>query len=153
MSRYKRPTLYVMSGIPGSGKSTEARKIFELTSALIVNTDDIRKMMYGDAAVQGNGSKVFAVAHNHIAKELYQGKDVIFDATNITTYSRKQVVTRYRGNVKLVCVYMDTPVEICKERNSRRERFVPEDVIDSMHMRASKPTRDEGFDVIRIIKA
>lgn len=40
--------LYMMRGIPGSGKTTRAREICADTGALRVNKDDLRTMSFSD---------------------------------------------------------------------------------------------------------
>lgn len=54
------PTFYMMCGLPGSGKSTQAKKMAEKLNASIFSSDAIRKEKYGDEAIQGNPNKIFS---------------------------------------------------------------------------------------------
>ena len=45
---------HFLVGIPGSGKSTVAQQLADLTQGLIISTDRIREQLYGDEIIQGN---------------------------------------------------------------------------------------------------
>ena len=47
------PTLYVMVGLPGSGKSTYAQHLAHFKNIKIVSTNAIREQLYKDATIQG----------------------------------------------------------------------------------------------------
>ena len=79
--------LVIMCGIPASGKSTVAK----LFNSNIVSTDSIRKELFGDESIQGNGVEVFSLAYSRIRNYLSLGENVVFDATNITIKSRAQI--------------------------------------------------------------
>ena len=53
------PTLTLMIGCPGSGKSTIAKKMAQNTGAVIVSTDAIRGELFGDENCQMNPRLVF----------------------------------------------------------------------------------------------
>jgi predicted kinase len=47
------PYAHVMIGAPGSGKSTKAEMLAELSDSAIVCLDTLRKELWGDEAIQG----------------------------------------------------------------------------------------------------
>jgi predicted kinase len=49
-------------------------------------------------------------------------------------------------------VFFDVPVEVCMERNRRRNRVVPEDVMNRMSAKLRPPTFDEGFSKIVVVR-
>jgi predicted kinase len=49
-------------------------------------------------------------------------------------------------------VFFDVPLEICMERNSRRERTVSDDVMKKMAERLRPPTFKEGFSKIVVVR-
>ena len=78
---------YMMIGLPGSGKSYEARKIAERENAVIVSSDAIRGEINGDENSQENGGKVFEIANKRIREALTTGQGVIMDSTRSPLFS------------------------------------------------------------------
>ncbi len=137
--------LIIMCGIPASGKSTIA-KFF---NGNIVSTDSIREELYGDENIQGNGKEVFSLAYSRIRNYLSLGENVIFDATNIRKKDRKIITDIGREyNCNNVICYCKTPIDTALERNSNRQRVVPESVIERMYKNFETPSYDEDVDYI-----
>ena len=145
--------LIVMCGLPASGKSTYTNWLTESGVFCAVCPDSIRGELYGDENIQGDGKQVFAIAHHRI-KDLGKGKNnVVFDATNIDRKTRKDLVKKMRPYFDvIICKWFSTPLLTCKLRNAKRERQVPEEVLDSMYERFRAPMLDEGFDIVEEIK-
>ena len=55
--------LFVMIGIVASGKSTIAKKVALENSAYIIESDEYRERLYGNASTQGNITVLFATIH------------------------------------------------------------------------------------------
>ena len=134
-------TLYTMIGLPGSGKSTFAVNHPE---CVVVSTDAIRGELFGDENEQKDGKLVFDVAYARLAKAVEAGQDAIFDATNLQRKYRKKIFQMF-PNAYHVAIFVNTPVDVCKERNAKRDRVVPETVIDRMTSNLNPPTIAEGF--------
>ena len=144
----EKPILYVMIGLPGCGKSYYATNKL---NANVVSSDDIRELLYGDASIQGNPKEVFNYLHTVVDENLSKNIDTVYDATNIDIKNRKEIFERYKDKAKIIGIYFDVPVEVCKSRNVNRERTVPDYVYDRMVSRFVTPTLSEGFDdIIRI---
>ena len=155
------PTLTIMIGCPGSGKSTIAKKMAQNTGAVIVSTDAIRGELFGDEGCQDNPMRVFKTAYERIASALSNGKDVYFDATNLHREGRNDARFKINnmffeeggtpGNIKYEAVLVRADLETCLRRNRTRSRHVPEDVLAKMWLAAEaisdKTLRDEGFSV------
>lgn len=124
----------IMVGLPGSGKSVMAKELAkEWGNTEVISTDEIRHELYGSEDIQDNPEQVFALAYSRARGALANGMDVIFDATNVRTKYRKQLKKELEGeDVTFEAFVMDTPIDVCKERNAARERIVPEEVIDKM---------------------
>lgn len=146
--------LYILVGLPGSGKSTFAQKLASETGAVICSSDAMRKRLYGDENIQGNPNEVFSRLKKDTLEYLSNGKSVIYDATNITVKSRKSILTAVKDMAVYKCaIVMLTPYEICVERAKNRvERVVPEDVILRMKNNFRIPSYSEGFDSIEIYR-
>lgn len=71
-------TIHLMVGIQGSGKTTLAKKLSSALVAKIVSTDEVRKTF-----PMIDEKFIWPKVYEMCAKELINGKDVIFDATSI----------------------------------------------------------------------
>ena len=145
--------LIVMCGLPASGKSTYSEWLAESGVFCGVCPDKIRGELYGDENIQGDGKTVFAIAHARIEDLGKDGNNVVFDATNIDRKTRKDLVKKMRPHFDIIiCKWFSTPLITCKLRNAKRERQVPEEVLDRMYERFRPPMLDEGFDIVEEIK-
>ena len=136
--------VYVMCGLPGSGKTTIARHIAADLDAVVISSDSIREELYGDESVQGNPSVVFNTLYNRAHAAIDDNLSVILDATNVKKRDRARVFQEFPDN-EIAAFVINTPVEVCKQRNEERERVVPEYVIDRMAKSFEMPTHEEGF--------
>lgn len=144
--------LMMLIGPSGSGKSTLAR----LLGGIHLSSDAIREELWGDASDQQNGAKVFQVLNERTLTSLKEGKDVVYDATNLFAKNRKALIEEIRTKVPecffeaYVC---DTPLKECIARQNLRDRKVPIDVIEKQYNKMQLPTLDEGWDAILKFKA
>lgn len=135
--------VYMMCGLPGSGKSTFAKNL--VNSGTYISSDDIREELFGDASVQKNGKLVFDVFYFRAKNCLKNGEDVILDATFIDKKSRKQMFEKLGNDHKYIAYVIDCGVDYAKHNNSLRDRVVPDEVIEKMNKRFVHPSIDEGF--------
>ena len=158
-------TLYVMVGIPGSGKSTEARKI-QMADPLhtaYISRDVIRLAVLGENdPLFSREDEVYELFCDQVAMFLdKEDTNVIADATHMSHGARAKLFNAlaYRGMTKdkyqIVFVYMDVPIEECIRRDDLREgrAHVTAPVIRRMNRSLSLPTMDEFPNVkeVRII--
>lgn len=144
--------LYILIGIPCSGKSTYANRKFNVPNTIIVSTDEIRKELTGTYRFsQETNNKVFEIANEQIQAWLVKGFNVVFDATNTNKKYRKKFINiGEKNHAKIIGVVFNTPIRICLMRNSMRdnERKVPDDVILKMSNFNSDIDIYEGFDEV-----
>ncbi len=141
-----------MIGVPGSGKTTLARKIAE-KGFKYINADSIREELYGNAAEQGDKEEVFGLFFKRLEELMKDGTDVIIDNTNLNPKQRKPILDRARqfGYSDVQLWLLDVPLDLCLQRNKMRERIVPEDIVANMFMelnRSGRPKRTEGKVII-----
>ena len=148
-----KPTLYIMTGLSGSGKSSVAAEIASIyPDTVIVSSDAIREELTGNYKDQEHNEKVFKIFHDRIRKNLENKKNVIADATNLTMKSRRAIMMKVNGlNIRKVCVVIPKPFELCKEDNLHRKYPVPNSVLDKQIRRFQIPFYEEGFDDIQVI--
>ena len=142
-----KPTLYMLVGLPGSGKSSVANKY-----GTVFSSDAIREELSGDVNNQNINSEVFQTLHRRIKDCLKSGCDCVYDATNIKR-KRRMAFLRELKHIEChkVCIVKATPYEICLRRNWMRNRKIPDDVIAKMYMNWQTPYYFEGWDEIRLI--
>lgn len=113
------PMFYMMVGLPGSGKSFTAESI---PNAVVHSSDAIRAEVLGDENDQTQQDLVFQTLHKRVLQDLADGKDVVYDATNINYKRRIGFLDRVRAlhkhDLRTVCLFMATPYEVCLERNN-----------------------------------
>ena len=144
--------LYVMIGISGSGKSYTARQIAEkIPHTIVVSTDAIRKEKWGDESDQREPQLIFKIAYSNTSAYLAEGFNVVFDSTALEPKYRKSL-KEIAGKHKIHAVYMDVPVEKCIDNDKERDRTVGEKVIREQLGRLVKPTVDEGWNSIIVVK-
>ncbi|MBQ8730856.1 MAG: AAA family ATPase, partial [Lachnospiraceae bacterium] len=149
--------LIILCGLPGAGKSSYAEQllsewtIFEDVDAVIHSSDAIRKELFGDAGSQEDNSRVFELMRKRVREDLRAGKNVIYDATNVTRKARKSAIAcAHPTNDTIECHVVWAEPEECVRRDSLRERKVGPEVIDKMIRRWQSPWKDEGFDAVRV---
>lgn len=73
-----KPTMWVLVGLSGSGKSTIATQIAnENPNTIIISSDAIREELTGNYEDQEHNEEVFKIFHNRIRKNLENKKNVI----------------------------------------------------------------------------
>lgn len=145
-------TLYFMVGLPASGKSTWAEANKEKLNAVVHSSDAIREEL-GDINDQSKNELVFNTLHKRIKEDLMNGKNVIYDATNLSRKRRINFISHELKNIpcEKVCVLFATPYECCVKNNATRERKVPEHVLERMYKLFNIPCLQEGWNDIHIV--
>lgn len=147
-----RPKLILLVGIPGSGKTTYAKNYIEQNyNTIHLSSDATRKELYGDENIQGNPGDVFSLMQKRAIESLDNGCNVLYDATNMTRKDRAGIIGVCPKFAKIECHIIWAPIEVCIERDSKRERTVGKEVIDKMLKRFQAVYYDEGIDEIKII--
>jgi predicted kinase len=148
------PTIYMLIGVPASGKSTWREKYAD--DAVIISTDDIidqtaaaRNSTYNE--VFKENIKFATQLATERAKEAFAAdKDVIWDQTNITKKSRKSKLAMVPEHYRKNAVFFATPPEEEWQRrlNSRPGKSIPDYILDSMVEMLEMPDHTEGWNII-----
>ena len=138
----------VLVGLPGSGKSTW----LERQGIVGISSDRIRQVLADDATDQTIHARVFLTMRYLLRHRLAIGRAVSYvDATHLTPKERRPYIKIGRSfGCDVEAVYFDVPLEVCRERNRRRERAVPDDAIGRMAAKLVAPDVAEGFAKVTI---
>lgn len=133
------PVLYVFRGLPGSGKSTQARELSQHLGIEVVNRDALRMALLGSywTGDPDDEAKVSFYERSLVHDNLSKGRSVIVDATHISFASvRAWEPIAEKHGARIEVIHVDTGADICVTRNKvrerRGERFVSEEVIRGM---------------------
>jgi len=130
------PVVHVMTGLPASGKTTEARRMQAEAGGRMrrVNLDDLRAMLDVPTAEGGRSyaheQTVLAIQDAAVRAAVDGGFDVVVDNTHMTPHIPKRLKAAVAGHaVFVVHDFTDVPVEECVRRDAERERPVGEEII------------------------
>lgn len=129
-----RSALIMVSGLPGTGKSTFSRRLAEQIPCVILESDSLRKTLFPTATYSRDESlRVFQASHFLLERLLRRGIRVIFDATNLQERHREQLYAiASRSGAKLIVIQVQAPPETVRERlQNRQEVRDPRDHSDA----------------------
>ena len=116
------PCMAVLSGLPGSGKTTFARKLAARVPLTIVESDALRQALVAHPKYSANENKrLFAAIHVLAHELLLDGISVLVDATNLRESNRTELYAlAERAGVRLFIVSVEAPKEVIRERLEQR---------------------------------
>ena len=137
-------------GLPGSGKSTW----FKRHNILPLSSDMVRILLFDDVTEQRYQDLVFSTLRSMLRARLLAKRSWNYvDATNLSPHERRSWVKLAQDfGYEAHAVFFDVPPEVCIERNRRRERNVPEDVMLRMASKLRPPKFEEGFAKITVVR-
>ena len=153
-----KPTLFLLIGVPGSGKSTWIKN--QSLDAVVVSTDDYVEQVAANSGLTYND--VFQDTIKEATSEMYKTasaavlsqQNVIWDQTSTTIASRRKKIKMFPSTYHKVAVFFHCPpAEILDTRlKSRPGKTIPDHVIKQMQENLQLPSLDEGFDEIIEVK-
>jgi bifunctional polynucleotide phosphatase/kinase len=127
--------IVIMTGYPGSGKTTIANESFGSQGYVILQGDVLK-----------TSAKMIKVA----IPALNEGKSIVFDATNPSREKRAEYIRlkeRFPG-LSARCIHVSTSMEASLARNNLRDRVVPKIVFHVYKKKFETPRDEEGCTVL-----
>lgn len=150
------PSLVVLVGPAGSGKSTAAARWFASTE--VVSSDACRALVADDAADQEATAGAFAVLHTIVEERLRLRRLAVVDATNVQARTRRALLQiAHRQHLPAFAIVLDLDCESCERRAAARaERPVQAEIVrrqrDQLH-RSLPAIGQEGFARVWVLRA
>lgn len=137
-------------GLPGSGKTTW----FKRRGVTPLSSDMLRSILFDDITEQRYQGLVFSTLRSLLRARLIAKMPWNYvDATNLSPHERRQWIKMAKSfGYDVQAVFFDVPLEICLERNRRRERTVNDEVMHKMAERLRPPNFKEGFSKIIVVR-
>ncbi len=115
-------TLWILCGLPYSGKTYLSREVLKNTSAVYVSIDEIFKKAGFDWDLNNlpnekQWEEIFNASYQKSQDALSRGLNVLYDSTNHTKESRdklREIAGEVGANAAVI--YIDVPVDVIMER-------------------------------------
>lgn len=148
--RIPNPSLVILCGPAGSGKTTFVLRHFPATA--VVSSDRCRAMIADDESNISVSRDAFELFHQIIGTRLKHRRLTVADSTALQPDARKDLrqIAR-RWEVPTTIILFDVSEETCQKWDERRQRRVGRPVIRRQWERFQRVLRDvskEGYDQV-----
>lgn len=116
------PALFLLTGLPGVGKSTFARALSSVTGAVVLESDRFRRLLFRKPSFTQRESRALFQGIVSATRELLsQGQAVIVDATNVSERDRLAFYELADASAtKVFIVSLEAPLAVVEERLAKR---------------------------------
>lgn len=149
------PKLYVLTGVPGSGKSTWVKNfkfdtdIVHVSSDHFVEQEALRLSTTYSAVFKEYMPTAISLMFDEVVEARSLGMDIVWDQTSTSVASRRKKLRMFRDYHKIAVVFKTpAPEELQRRLANRPGKTIPDEVVQDMINRFEMPTLEEGFDEI-----
>lgn len=150
------PICMLLTGLPGSGKTSFRNGVLNLQDFEVISSDDLiedlaekRGLTYNEAF--GNYIEATnTVSILNYRKAVLNKQNIIVDRTNLSKESREKFLKDLPEEYVKICVVCFRPFgEILETRSCEgADKYLSEDLLRSMADRFELPSTEEGFNLI-----
>ena len=152
-----KPTVYVLCGFIGAGKTTFAKKLEETTGAVRITKDEwLIRLIGNDPTIdgyEGFDHRICELSRDVAFQLAEKGIDVIIDEGVWAKEQRDKLRRRIEDiGAQAVLYFLDTPIETMRERVARRNMNPTKDsfkisgeLLDGYLKYWQPPGEDEGY--------
>jgi protein phosphatase len=132
------PSLILLIGASGSGKSTFAAKHFRATE--VVSSDRFRAMLVDDEADQSISKEAFAILHQIARIRLEHQRLTVIDATNLTEAARQPLLemARQTSTPCVAIVFNFSLATLHANNRARPARAIPDQAVEEQAARLTR---------------
>ena len=167
-STLNQPTVIMLVGIPGSGKSTWIKDFLsacaDKDSWTVLGTDLIidehaeeRGISYQEANKTLNRKKVESKFKAQLRDAFKKNMNVLWDQTNVGRNARAKKLAMIPATYNVEAVVFELDRDEVNRRLAKRQtetgKFVPNFVVDQMMADYSRPSKTEGFSKVQVINS
>lgn len=116
------PTLYILCGLPFSGKSTLAKQLSQATGSVLVSYDALWREMQRETGKSLGFDELCSLAEGRLAQALEQGTSAVYDTLNNSKGWRDRLRRlAARQGARSIVVYLNTPLAVIEERQRNNQ--------------------------------
>ena len=116
------PVLLVLTGLPGTGKSYFSKRLQRRLPLLVLESDRLRKVLAPSPKyTAAESARLFSACHLLTEEFLEQGRQILFDATNLTEKFREPLRNiAARCSAPFLVVRCTAPADLVRRRLADR---------------------------------
>jgi predicted kinase len=143
--------VYVLVGVPGSGKSTWvsnqdwAKDCIYVSSDYFVEEEAERQGKTYNEVFKDYATEAISLMLDKVIEAREEGKDIIWDQTSVSVKSRKKKFQMLPDYEHIAVVFSTPEPEEHARRLNRPGKYIPKEVLESMIKNFEMPTEEEGF--------
>ena len=163
LSDFQKLDIILVCGLPGAGKSHFAQRYFDTDGRRRINRKELRRLFFEMLSFgkewkeeffdEEDDTLVKYIERRSCEHLLQHGKKILVDNTSVTRASRSAYVQLAQRERKSIgCIFVNTPLATCFERNQARPHPIPDGVISNLYTSIELPDTSEGFVVALVVK-